>query len=127
MKTRNRILAASLAALAVAGLTVGVAVAAGSQDDPPPTVPTESTAPGVSMHDSSMMTGSMMSGMEAMMNGTDMSAMHDAMHTAMRDTMSAELLAACDDAHDAMSNGDVTPSAAGPNTSTDHAAHHTGG
>lgn len=127
MKTRNRIVAAGLTAVAVAGLTVGVAVAADSSTGR--TGPTSTTnMPMGSMDPATMADGSMMddmSSMAGMMGGSDMGAMHDAMHAMMRGAMPDAALAACDQAHVAMTEV-TTPSTNGPATSIDHAAHHTG-
>lgn len=128
MKTRNRIVAAGLTAVAVAGLTVGVAVAADSSTGR--TGPTSTTTvPIGTMDPATMADGSMMGDMLGMarMMGSDMGAMHDAMHTMMRDAMPDAALAACDQAHAAMADVTAPSPTTEPATSIDHAAHHSGG
>ncbi len=69
--------------------------------------------------------------MTSMMNGVDitsmmgtggMDAMHAAMHDALAGTVPADVLAACDAAHDAMTTSTAPVSANMPG----HAAHHPG-
>ena len=70
--------------------------------------------------------------MTSMMNGVDMTsmmgtggmeAMHTAMHNALAGTVPADVLAACDTAHDAMTTSTAPGSTGMP---AGHAAHHPG-
>ncbi|MEZ5220339.1 MAG: hypothetical protein R2743_02520 [Ilumatobacteraceae bacterium] len=59
--------------------------------------------------------------MTAMMNSTDMSAMHSTMHELMKGTIDDDVLAGCDQAHAAMTaSASTTPNDGQPN----HEAHH---
>jgi hypothetical protein len=132
MKVRTRTLGV-VAASAVAGLLLGVAVASGGSAASSPDDTTTSTV-SMPMTDMSTM-GSMMpgdgSGMADMMGSIDMSTMHSMMHDMMRGSVSDEALAACDEAHDQMVGQDGAGASEPSNTDTtldpsQHAAHHGG-
>lgn len=134
MKVRTRTLGV-VAASAVAGLLLGVAVASGgsaASDRDDETTTTSSVS--MPMTDKSTM-GSMMSddgsGMAEMMGSVDMSTMHSMMHDMMRGSVSDETLAACDEVHDQMVGQDRADASetSSSNTTPDpsqHAAHHGG-
>ena len=111
MKIRTRSLAVIVATAASASLLTGLALSGNSSAEPNTPTPLTVSMP--------------MSGndMASMMGGIDMTAMHTAMHEVMKGTVAADVLAACDTAHDSMTAG-ATNVPMG-DTST-HASHHPG-
>jgi len=80
------------------------------------------TMDGTHMNDGAAMS-SMMDGTDTtiMMGADGMAVMHTAMHEALGDSVPADVLAACDEAHISMSNA---PASSSTDVVPDHAAHH---
>lgn len=109
-----------LGAVGAIALTIGLGVSAtlASGATLPPTRPGPTTVtPTDAM--ANMMTGN---GMANMMGADGMDAMHATMHDALRGSVPANLLAACDTAH-AVMPGDASSSLSVGDV---HAAHHIG-
>ena len=123
---RRRMITGAIGATALTiGLGVGATLAA---SDPTPTTPTVTMTDamtGAHMNNiedmKSMMNGN---GMTNMMNANGMQSMHAAMHQAMLGSVPADVLAACDMAHDSMV-GTQAPSST--DLGSNHSAHHAGG
>lgn len=120
---RTMIIGAIGATALTVGLGVGATLAAG---DPIPPLP----VPSVTMTDghmndvndmTSMMTGN---GMTNMMEAKGMEAMHTSMHQALEGSVSADVLAACDEFHASMSD---TQAPSSTDQASNHSAHHPGG
>ncbi len=116
-----------IGAIGATALTIGLGVGATlAASDPTPPLPVASiTMTNGHMNDvngmTSMMTGN---GMTNMMDATGMDAMHTSMHQALEGSVSADVLAACDEVHASMSD---TPTASSADQASNHAAHHPGG
>jgi hypothetical protein len=115
-----------LTSIATVALTIGLGVGATMAGSSPISGAANMTSmmnavKGGHMGDIGDMT-SMMNGvdMTSMMGTNGMEAMHTAMHAALAGTVPADVLAACDTAHDAMTTS-TAPASTGM---TDHAAHH---
>lgn len=124
MDPRTRTLAAIGAAVATAGLVIGISfvgssAATGSTQPTPPTASMSmSQMPGMG----SMMTGDM-SAMHSLMGSAGMSAMHSMMHRMMKGTVADDVLAECDKAHAAMAGSVATNT---ERIETRHELHHEG-
>jgi hypothetical protein len=132
---RNKMIFGAVGATALTiGLGVGATLYANSDSTPP--TPTGSTTTMMDATDMTMMDGthmndgaemsSMMDGaaMTSMMGANAMAAMHTMMHEALGDSVPADVLAACDEAHVSMSDAPATSST---DVVPDHAAHHADG
>ncbi|MBI5089930.1 MAG: hypothetical protein HZB15_14000 [Actinobacteria bacterium] len=107
-----------------AGLVLGLSFAGSSAaTGTDQTTPITVSMPMSQMPDmGSMMTGDD-SAMATMMGSVDMSAMHSMMHQMMKGTINDEVLAQCDQAHDAMTGSMTSTPDQGQ---TQHEAHHGG-
>lgn len=128
MQPRTRALGAIGAAATVAGVVFALAVGGNSAATSGSGAPTTTVSSAVSMPVSpSSGMGSMMTddpaAMTAWMASADMSQMHWTMHEIMRGVVPDDVLAACDQAHLAMSSatGDTTT-----RNPAGHDAHHEG-
>lgn len=124
MNARNRTLGAIGATVATAGLVLGVSFAGSSAaNGRNMTTPSMFSMPMSRMPGmGSMMTGDM-NEMAAMMGSAEMSAMHSMMHRMMNGAVDDEVLAQCDEAHDAMVGSPMSTAEQGR---TQHEAHHGG-
>jgi len=137
---RNKMILGAVGATALTiGLGVGATLHANSDSTPPTStgsitmMDATDTMDGTHMDDgaamSSMMDGTdmtMMDGtaMTTLMGADGMAAMHTAMHEAVGDSVPADVLAACDEAHVSMSDA---PTSSSTDVVPDHAAHHSDG
>lgn len=124
MNPRTRV----LAAIGVAAVTTGLALGMAFAGDSAASGTDETTTTTVSMPMNQMPgRDPMMPGdptaMTAMMNSTDMSAMHSTMQELMNGTVDDDVLAWCDQAHAAMT---ASASTAPNERQPSHEAHHEG-
>ena len=129
---RNKMILGAVGATALTiGLGVGATLYANSDSTPPTStgsitmMDATDTMDGTHMDDGAAMS-SMMDGtdMATLMGADGMAAMHAAMHEAVGDSVPADVLAACDEAHVSMSDA---PASSSTDVVPDHAAHHSDG
>jgi hypothetical protein len=126
------ILGAAGATALTIGLGIGATLYANSDSTPPTSTGSISMMDGTAMSmtdgtdmNDGMAMSSMMDGTMSTMMGVDgMAAMHTAMHEAVGDSVPADVLAACDEAHVSMSD---VPASSSTDDVPDHAAHHSDG